>query len=204
MKPIREHIDAILAGWKLVSNNQVFRTLRLGGERLLTMFWLMIGGIGPYRLMRYMYALVGAINLVLIAQSDAPSGMDIITSNITAQYVIAFSMIVYAMLLEQRNIFLLTIGAIGAVLYSGYLGYGTLAGILDLRGMLGVTYVAGFAASIMVASYSAFSDYQTNQKLEEHLAKFEATRESMSVVQRRNQQYRDLLKRHDIDVPEVL
>lgn len=204
MKPIREHIDAILIGWKLISNNRVFRNIRLGAERFLTLFWLFIGGIGPYRLMRYMYALVGAINLVLITQSDAPSGLDIITQNITMQYGLAFSMIAYAMLLEQRNIFLLTMGSICAAIYASFVGYGTLIGVIDLRGMLVVVYLAGFAGAIMVASYSAFSDHQTNQKLEEHLAKFEGWRESMSTTQKRNQQYRDLLIKHGIDIPEII
>src|SRR5690606_27697883 len=104
----KEHIEAIRLGWRLVWNTEIVKKIRLGFERIMTFFWMLIGGIGPYRLMRYMYGAVGALNLALITNSDVSSGIDVITRNETTQYWLAFGMIAYALLLEEENIFMLT------------------------------------------------------------------------------------------------
>lgn len=204
MRPVKEHIEAIRLGWGLVWNTEIMRKIRLGFERVMTLFWMLIGGIGPYRLMRYMYGAVGAINLVLITSSDIPSGMDIITQSDTMQYWIAFGMIAYAMLLEKDNIFMLTLGSLGAVYYAMMVGSGTVSGVIDIRGALGVTYLLGFAASAMVASYAAFIGSETHAKLLKTVSEAEAWRDTLTLAQKQNKRLKELLVEHGISVPESM
>ena len=204
MKPIKEHVEAIRIGWRLVWNTEIMKTIRLGFERIMTLFWMLIGGIGPYRLMRYMYGAVGAINLVLITNSDISSGLDVITRSDTVQYWLSFGMIAYALLLEKDNIFLLTLGSLGAAYYGLMVGSGTLTGLIDVRGTLVVVYLFGFAASAMVASYAAFSDAETKAKLLKTVSEADAWRDTLTQSQKRNQELRQLLAEHDISIPESL
>lgn len=199
---MKEHLDRIKSGWDKVNNHRVFKTIRTGAERIIALFWLMIGSIGPYRLMRYMFGAVGAINLVTITQPNITSGLDIISHNLNTQYLIAFGMIAYAVLLEKNNIFMLTAGSIAAVYYAVMLAIGTAAGTIDIRGWMAVSYVTGFAAAVMVSSYSAFEHKRIKDELIEKVASMDTYQETNTRYQKRIKVLSELLIKNEIEIPD--
>ena len=176
---MEKHINQIREGWHTFGSNAYVQEGIRRVQKGITYIWLAVGMIPGWVLMSFLLIYSSLWDIyVIAAQKDITTGIDIITTNEDLQLAIAVSVLTFGVILAMaRDRYLLTIGALLVIVYTGYLSLGTVRGDINIGGWRGVVYLIAAAGGVLIASYSSWLYTRQSEDLVEQKAETRAVSE---------------------------